>query len=114
MSADPEKLIELIQTDDHFDKSIPVYTFEGCEILEKFCEFPGWPRVTHEGELMYPNLYSTDKEKVILWAKRNAERGVETYTRLVDEARKKADALATELETQQRNQSTLQALYPEK
>lgn len=113
MDADPAKLLELIQAEDQFDKSVPVYTFDGCEILEKYCEFPGWPRVTHEGELMYPNLYSTDKDKVITWAKRNAERGVEAYSRMLEEARKKVDALESELETQQGNQSKLNELYPE-
>lgn len=114
MDADPATLIALIKAEDQFDKSVPVYTFEGADILEKFCEFPGWPRVTHAGELMYANLYSTDKDKVILWAKRNAERGLQAYTRLVEEARAKLESLQSELEVQQRNFSKLSELYPEK
>lgn len=113
MSADPAKLLALIEAEDQFDKSVAVYTFEGYEILEKFCESPGWPRVTHAGELMYPNLYSTDKEKVIVWAKANAERGLQAYTRLVDEARAKLENLQLALEVQQRNGLKLQELYPE-
>jgi len=27
----------------------------------------GWPNVTHDGDLMYANTYSTDKGKVIEW-----------------------------------------------
>ena len=113
MDADPAKLLELIQAEDQFDKSVAVYTFEGADIVEKYCEFPGWPRVTHAGELMYPNLYSTDKDKVILWAKRNAERGLDAYTRMVEEAIAKLEGLQSELETQQRNCSKLRELYPE-
>jgi len=113
MSADPAKLLELIQAEDQFDKSVPVYTFEGADILEKYCESPGWPRVTHAGELMYPNLYSTDKNKVILWAKRNAERGLDVYTRMVDEAKAKLEGLQSDLEAQQRNCAKLKELYPE-
>lgn len=113
MDAAPAKLIELIQAEDQFDKSVPVYTFEGADILEKYCEFPGWPRVTHAGELMYPNLFSTDKDKVIVWAKRNAERGLDAYTRLVEEAQAKLESVQSELEIQQRNCSKLSELYPE-
>lgn len=113
MDADPEQLLELIQAEDQFAKSVPVYTFEGADILEKYCESPGWPRVTHGGELMYPNLYSTDKAKVILWAKRNAERGLDAYTRLVEEASAKLDALQSELDAQQDNCAKLRELYPE-
>ena len=113
MDADPEKLLELIQAEDQFEKSVAVYTFEGADILEKVCEFPGWPRVTHGGELMYPNLYSTDKDKVVVWAKRNAERGLDAYTRMVEEARAKLEGLESELEIQQSNCAKLSELYPQ-
>lgn len=112
MSADPAKLLELIQAEDQFDKSVPVYTFEGANILEKYCELPGWPRVTHAGELMYPNLYSTDKIKVILWAKRNAERGLHAYTQQVEAAKAKLESLQSELDAQQHNCAKLSELYP--
>lgn len=71
--ADPQKLAELIAAPDKFEKSIPVYTWEEDKIIERYCEEPGWPNITHDGDLMYENSYSTDQNQVVEWAKSNAE-----------------------------------------
>jgi hypothetical protein len=76
MDDDPITLKRLIETPDAFSKSITVYTYEGGEIIEKQCETPGWPNVTHDGCLMYENLFSTDKMAVVRWAKENAKAAV--------------------------------------
>jgi uncharacterized Zn finger protein (UPF0148 family) len=76
MDADPETLKRLIKETDTFSKSIAVYTYEGGEIIEKQCEEPGWPNVTHDGCLMYENLFSTDKMTVVQWAIENAKAAV--------------------------------------
>lgn len=89
MSADKEKLAALISAEDTFAKSIPVYTYEGGQIIVKQCEELGWPNVTHDGQLMYANSFSGDKSEVVMWAKRNARAGVEITERCV-EARVKA------------------------
>lgn len=41
--ADPELLTRLAQAPDSFQASIPVFTYEGGQVLEKFCEQLGWP-----------------------------------------------------------------------
>jgi hypothetical protein len=74
MDADPAKLAELVAVVDTFARSIPVYTWKDAEIIEERCEVPGWPYVTHAGHLMYENTYSTDKNKVVRWAKDDARR----------------------------------------
>ena len=85
LSADPNKLLELIKQEDIFETSIPVYTYEGSEILEKFCEKPGWPNVTHDGYIMYENTFSTDKNKVIQWAKTEAAYSIKHFSQRVKE-----------------------------
>lgn len=85
MNADPEKLKELVLSEDHFEKSITVYTYDGGYILEKKCEKLGWPNVTHDGQVMYDNTFSVDKTKVVKWAKREAEARIRRLTdRLCD------------------------------
>lgn len=61
---------------DTFATSILVYTYKGARIIEKRCEEPGWPNVTHDGEMMYDNTFSTDKNTVVGWAKANARAGL--------------------------------------
>lgn len=77
MDADPKHLQFLVQSADTFGKSFSVFTYDGSgEIIEKKCEALGYPNVTHDGDMMYENMFSEHKEKVIAWAKNNAELGV--------------------------------------
>lgn len=76
MSADLDKLRELVTTPDTFAKSLPVFTWEGGEIIEKQCEEYGYPNVTHDGLLQYENTFSPDRQQVIAWAKEDARDGV--------------------------------------
>lgn len=85
MDADVGKLKELVEMPDVFERSIPVYTYAGGDILEKRCETLGWPNVTHDGMMMYENTFSDDRDKVIGWATRNAELAIKnTEERIVD------------------------------
>lgn len=68
ITLDPEKAKRLLQATDTFERSIPVYTYDGAEILEKFCEEIGYPNVTHDGLMMYDNAFSTDRNEIIQWA----------------------------------------------
>ena len=86
MDADLAKLKDLVESEDEFSESITVYTFDGGEIIEKLCEEPGWPNVTHDGDMMYENTFSTDKSKVIRWAKNNAALAIKEWNRHVNEA----------------------------
>jgi hypothetical protein len=70
-TEDPAELRRLIDAPDTFEKSIVVYTYDyDGNIIEKLCEAPGWPNVTHDGCMMYENNFSTDRDQVIAWAKR--------------------------------------------
>ena len=78
MMDDPATLRRLIETPDTFSASVPVYTYDyDGNIIDKLCEEPGWPNVTHDGDMMYENTFSTDRDQVIKWAQRNMEAGRE-------------------------------------
>lgn len=77
LSVTSTELLALIKAEDQFDASISVYTFSKGSLLEKQCEQTGFPNVTHDGELMYANTFSTDLNEVIAWAKRDAQLKVE-------------------------------------
>lgn len=87
--ADPEKLNRLVTTPDTFTNSVVVYTYEGSKIIEKLCETPGWPNVTHDGLMMYDNTFSTDRSKVVEFALSNAQAGVSLATARVGENRRR-------------------------
>lgn len=112
MDADREKLRRLIEAPDEFARSIPVYTYQDDRIIEKRCEEPGWPNVTHDGELMYENTHSTDKQEVIAWAKRNAQHGVSMFRADIRDAEQKLQELRAQLAEEERIVASLAALYP--
>lgn len=85
MRADPDKLRERLDTDDHFDISVTVYTYKGGDIIERQCEKVGWPNVTHDGQVMYDNTFSTDRNQVLQWAINEAEAGVRMGLRRIEE-----------------------------
>lgn len=90
MEADKHKLLELILALDEFTASIPVFTYDyDGNIIEKKCEKPGWPNVTHDGFVMYENRFSTDRAEVIEWAKRELGAAVESARRHVADAERK-------------------------
>lgn len=96
--ASPEQVLQLIRKPDVFEKSVTVYTYKGGDIIEKQCEEPGWPNVTHDGDMMYENLFSTDRNAVVVWAKRNADAEIgylgEEVRRLEEQLTKMKERLA--------------------
>ncbi|WP_109479133.1 hypothetical protein [Paraburkholderia sp. C35] len=96
LKAEPATLAHLIATADTFEASIPVYTYDGGEIIERKCEVPGWPNATHDGEMMYENTHSTKKTEVVAWAKRNAHLAVRFTNEHIERLEKElADARAS-------------------
>lgn len=111
-TADPAKLRELIKAPDKFTASIPVYTYDGGEILEKFCEKPGWPNVTHDGHIQYENIFSTDKAKVVRWAKENAKLGIEWKDRRIADLRLDISRIEHDMGKDVENLAKLEKDYP--
>lgn len=65
IEADPATFERLMQEPDQFTASTPVYSFVDGQVLTLQCEEPGWPNVTHDGQLMYDNRYFIDRAKCI-------------------------------------------------
>lgn len=87
LNADPAKVRKLIAAPDTFSASLPVFTYSGATIIEKKCEAYGWPNCTHDGDLMYKNMFFADKAKAIKAAVDNSKSGIELYGRDVGECR---------------------------
>lgn len=67
-AASPNEILICLAEKDQFEQSIPVFTYEGADIRDLFCEKPGYPNLTHDGFLMYENMFSTDRDTVVKWA----------------------------------------------
>lgn len=88
MDADPFKLADLVAQADVFERSIPVFTYEGGDIVEKQCEGLGYPNVTHDGCMQYENTFSPDAGLVRVWAIDSAKAGIEWMTEAVENAQR--------------------------
>lgn len=113
MDADPELLRRLVQAEDTFEVSIPVYTFKGADIIEKYCEKPGYPNVTHDGCMQYDNEYSTDKAQVVAWAKHNAEIGIRAMKECIQHLEEQIAGARIRLAAHQAAKFLLEAEYPD-
>lgn len=78
-------ILHLLNTEDTFEDSIKVYTYENDKILEKYCEKVGWPNITHDGLLMYNNTFSTDKNTIITKALKNTAARLEAIEMRLEE-----------------------------
>lgn len=112
MTADIGKLKQLLDAPDTFTASLPVYTYDGAEIIEKQCEAYGWPNCTHDGMIQYENSFSADKQQVVGWAKRNAELGVKYGKEHLERAEKEVIERRQHLESEVANLEKLEADYP--
>ena len=113
LSSSADEILSAINAEDTFSTSTPVYTYTGGTIIEKLCEKPGYPNVTHDGCLMYENTYSTDKSMVVRWAKRNAEAGISLITRYIADTEKRLAEQRDELEKSENDLADLDAAFPE-
>lgn len=113
LEAPAEEIVRLIATPDTFAASVPVYTYAGGEIVEKQCEAPGWPNVTHDGCMMYENSFSTDKSLVVRWAKRSAAIASEHTRNRIAEAEAELVKLKARLADYEAERAKLDADYPD-
>jgi len=93
LAATQDEIKALLDAEDTFTQSIPVYTYEGLKIFKKYCEEIGYPNVTHDGVLMYANTFSTNIDHVVAWAKRNRASRLEGLRDRITECSKELDEL---------------------
>lgn len=76
MKDDPVKLRELVVSADTFAASVPVYTYQGADVIQKQCEQLGWPNVTHDGAMMYENTFFPNRDDAFKAAQSNCEASI--------------------------------------
>lgn len=113
LEATPAELLALLQQPDEFTASIPVYTFEDAQIFEKYCEELGWPNVTHDGCIMYENVFFADREKAVRKALACALSSVKYAKTYVERAEKELVEKQVYLQEQETIWREIQAAYPE-
>jgi hypothetical protein len=111
-AAAPEYILAVLDAPDTFAASVKVHTYEGGDIVEKECEEPGWPNLTHDGRLMHDNMFSADRAEVVGWAKRDAASGIESYGKYVAEAEQQLAGFRSLLSACQSNLAKLEADHP--
>lgn len=108
---DPEKLADLITTPDTFLKSVSVWTYQNGTAISKFCEEPGYPNVTHEGELMYENVFFKTKEEAVAAARKNYQSEIRIREEILEQKQKELKEYEKDLETAWLNLSRLEKDY---
>lgn len=111
--ATPAELLALVESKDQFAASIRVYTYLNGSIVEQECEHLGYPNVTHDGHRMFENTHSTDKSKVIRWAKQNAYAKLEGMQAHLHGLQEQLAACERELAKAQADVDQLAAEHPE-
>lgn len=96
IKADPATFQRLMHELDQFAASIPVHTCVDGQILTLQCEEPGWPNVTHDGQLMYDNTHFTDKAKCVKSAITEYDAGVSLTQRAITDAEAQLQSLRKE------------------
>lgn len=85
LAVEGNEILELLNSNDVFEKSLPVYAFIDGQIVEKFCEEYGWPNITHDGLLMYENEFFKSKLDAIHNAIKNCKRSIKClHERIMD------------------------------
>lgn len=77
LNCTDEERLALIQTQDQFKQSIPVYTSLNGQIIEKKCEALGFPNVTHDGEIMYENSHFSNEADAVKYEQLNLQCKIE-------------------------------------
>jgi hypothetical protein len=112
MRADKAKLLDLMKSEDVFERGIPVYSWHDAEIVEDLCEEFGYPNITHTGALMYENTHFLDRDDAIRKALRSTRYGIESWRSNLEEAKEKIVKVQARLDEIEANFAKLRADHP--
>lgn len=111
LNCTDEERLALIQVQDQFEQSIPVYTCSNGQIIEKQCEALGYPNTTHDGEIMYSNTHFANKIDAVKHEKVNLECRIENYQESITELEKKLADKKLKLEESKKRLSEIIDTY---
>lgn len=83
-AASDDLVVALFAQVDEFGPGVPVFSCVDGRIVEHRCETPGWPNVTHEGELMFNNEFFVERAKAVSRARISAVRTLDGLGRSID------------------------------
>ena len=98
LKEDPSLVRDLLASPDSFQTDIPVYTWEHGALVEKLCEEPGYPNITHDGRLMHDNTYFLRPEDACAKAHSSSVFYVEHWERQVERLQRELDGAFERLE----------------
>lgn len=110
--ATPQEILDVLNEQDTFTKSIPIYTYEDGKIIEKQCEVLGYPNVTHDGLMMYENTFSIDKQTIIDRAKEVMTCNIKHDLRNIQELEQKLASCKDQLAIDEADLLELETNYP--
>lgn len=113
IEADPALFTRLMREPDKFERSIPVFSFLGCKVIEKQCEELGWPNVTHDGDVMHENTWFPTREQAIRAAKQSARSAIAGWGGAVERVKDELVRMTRELDTAKADLVALDAAYPD-
>jgi hypothetical protein len=112
IDADAETFRRLMHTPDLFPVSMKVYTYADGRVIVQECDNPGWPNVTHDGQLMYENTHFTDKAKCVASAISDYAAGVSLTQRDILDTQAKLESLRQDLARYEEYIDALKREYP--
>lgn len=107
LNVSPQKSIQALQAPDTFSKSIPVFTYEGSQIIEEQAEEFGYPHPTYSGKMQYENTFFKTKQQALMAAKTNNQAGISLTQEAIKSYQAKLDELNLELKKLLTEQSEL-------
>lgn len=112
LNSTNEERLALIQSEDQFEHSIPVYTAKNGRVVETYCEALGYPNTTHDGEVMFENSHYTNKDMAVDLARRNLHFMIKFLQDDIDDLEKNINKRKIELDTQKEILDELNEIYP--
>lgn len=82
--ADLGKLWALIEEPDVFQRDLEVFTCEGGTVVKYLCEEYGWPNATHDGQMMYNNVFFQTHRAALKNGIEGTKARIENFKDIVD------------------------------
>lgn len=79
LNVSEEFRLELIQSEDFFKKSLPIFLVENDSVVEKKTEEFNFPNVTHDGTLLYDNTSFKTEIEALKYSLKNMNSSIKFF-----------------------------------